>query len=187
MLNTVIPIFSTGAGAATGDFESIATVTVGSGGAANVEFTSIGTDWTHLQIRFIARASSVQFVKITLNGNTTGSNYYAHSIIGNGSTATANAWNGTSYNAIVLAASGLNTEASEFNGGVIDILDYTSTNKNKTLRWLQGFDSNGTGDIEFGSGLFSATPAAITSIKLALNSGNFTQYSHFALYGIKSA
>jgi hypothetical protein len=36
------------------DFESIATVTVGGGGAATVEFTSIPGTYQHLQIRAIA-------------------------------------------------------------------------------------------------------------------------------------
>ena len=39
-------------------YESIATVTVGSGGAANVEFTSIPGTYTHLQIRMLGRLVS---------------------------------------------------------------------------------------------------------------------------------
>ena len=39
------------------DYESIATVSVGSGGAADVEFTSIPGTYTHLQIRWIARSA----------------------------------------------------------------------------------------------------------------------------------
>ena len=39
--------------AAGGDFESIATVTVGGGGAASIEFTSIPGTYQHLQIRGI--------------------------------------------------------------------------------------------------------------------------------------
>ena len=40
-----------------GSYESIATVTVGSGGAASVEFTSIPSTYTHLQIRAIVRTN----------------------------------------------------------------------------------------------------------------------------------
>ena len=40
------------------DFESIATVSVGSGGAANVEFTSIPATFTHLQIRAILKTTT---------------------------------------------------------------------------------------------------------------------------------
>ena len=38
-----------------GSYESIQTVTVGLGGAANVEFTSIPATYTHLQIRGISK------------------------------------------------------------------------------------------------------------------------------------
>jgi len=38
-----------------GDFESIATVSVGSGGAADVTFSSIPATFTHLQIRYIVK------------------------------------------------------------------------------------------------------------------------------------
>lgn len=68
----------------------------------------------------------------------------------------------------------------------MDILDYTSTNKNKTMRTLQGMDSNGGGTISLHSGLYYGTTNAVTSIKLyAASGGNLNQYSHFALYGIK--
>jgi hypothetical protein len=59
LLNTIIGSFSTGVAPSTTSYESIATVTVGSGGsAANVEFTSIPATYTHLQIRGIARTAS---------------------------------------------------------------------------------------------------------------------------------
>ena len=41
-----------------GDFESIATVTVGSGGASSIEFTSIPGTYQHLQVRGLLRQSS---------------------------------------------------------------------------------------------------------------------------------
>jgi hypothetical protein len=75
-----------------------------------------------------------------------------------------------------------------FGGGVVDILDYASTSKNKTIRTLSGADINGAGgDLRLSSGLWFATPAAITSITLYANGGSsdFAQYSSFALYGIK--
>jgi hypothetical protein len=71
-----------------------------------------------------------------------------------------------------------------FRASVLDILDYSNTNKYKTLRALDAGDSNGSGNMEILSNLWMNT-AAITSITLTLDSGNFTQYSSFALYGIK--
>ena len=58
-----------------------------------------------------------------------------------------------------------------------------NTNKYKTVRTLNGTDSNGSGQITLVSGGYRST-SAITTV--AINSGGtFTQYSHFALYGVK--
>jgi hypothetical protein len=171
------------------DFESIATVSVGSGGAANVEFTSIPATFTHLQIRGImrdARAGTVNDGWLRFNGDT-GSNYAAHKLNGDGASATATG-----------AATKTNTEdlfrfptdnntASVFGASIIDIFDYANTNKYKTVRALSGYDANGSGVIRFSSGLWQST-SAITSIIIDSDgSVNWSQYSHFALYGIKVA
>jgi hypothetical protein len=53
---------------------------------------------------------------------------------------------------------------------------------------LTGVDINGSGgDLRFGSGLWFATPAAITSITIYAQGGSadFVTNSTFALYGIK--
>ena len=168
-------------------FESIATVTVGSGGAANVEFTSIGTDWTHLQIRAIGRATragSTDSVKLQFN-NDTGANYDQHWLYGDGSSALAAATNnaGFAYPVITTAATDL---SNTFCAMVVDILDYKNTNKYTTVRALSGYDVNGGGYVFLASGLWRNT-AAITSIKFSPGSSNWAQYSHFALYGIKAA
>ena len=69
---------------------------------------------------------------------------------------------------------------------IIDYLDYTNTNKFKTVRILQGYDGNTTGgNINFESNLWRST-SAITSIQIyAPSGGNLVQNSKFALYGIK--
>jgi len=182
--------------AAAGDFESIATVTVGSGGSSSVEFTSIAADWTHLQVRFIARANRATYgadaVKFTFNSDT-GSNYAFHCLKGDGSTAAAES--GTSETSSrIKDCVGTNNGPGAGNVGVsvLDILDYKNTNKYKTTRALAGVDINGTvagfgGVVSLNSGLWMST-SAITSIKFEVYTGiNFEQYSHFALYGIKGA
>jgi hypothetical protein len=79
---------------------------------------------------------------------------------------------------------------SGWSAGVVDILDYTDTNKYTTVRWLQGFDTNGTvagygGLVVFTSGSWMNT-AAVTSISFEVEgSRSYTEYSSFALYGIK--
>ena len=165
----------------TSSYESIETITVGSGGAANVEFTSIPSTFEHLQIRGIGRINSgSQIGYFQVNADTTATNYYVHALEGDGSTAYAYAVN------TYPRYTSLTSSASQFGTGIIDILDYKNTNKYKTFRALGGLDSNGTGTITLYSGLWKNTNA-ITSIKLIPNSGaSFTQYTSYALYGIKA-
>ena len=169
-------------------FDSIATVTVGSGGASAIEFTSIPGTYAHLQLRGIARSDRAQtqdFWEIRFNSDT-GSNYSNHLLYGDGASAYASAEANATY-AAIFYSSAANTTASVFSGSVFDILDYANTNKYKTLRGLNGMDYNGTGRIQLWSGNWRNTNA-ITSLKLTSNnSANFAQYSSFALYGIKSA
>ena len=82
---------------------------------------------------------------------------------------------------------GATSSANIFGAIVIDILDYANTSKYKTARLLGGADQNGSGEVWSHSGNWRNT-TAISSIKLLeAVTGNFVQYSHFALYGIKGA
>lgn len=171
----------------TNSFESIATVTVGAGGSSTITFSSIPSTYKHLQIRYIGRsdaATGTLNLQMTHNGDT-GSNYAWHRIFGNGTTAGAG---GSSTQALEIIAQvpGSTIGASMFGAGVIDILDYANTSKYKTSRTLGGYEDNsGSGAaIQLFSGLWQST-SAITSIALTLNTGNFIQYSTFALYGVK--
>ena len=171
----------------TNNYSSIQTVTVGSGGASSITFSSIPSTYTHLQIRAISRgtnaaandASIMQF-----NGDT-GSNYYTyHQIFGDGSSAAANSGETGSSIAYIFGSAG-SALANSFAGSILDILDYSNTNKNKTVRNLEGFDVNGSGGyIVFRSGLWINT-AAISSITLTPQTSSFAQYSSFALYGVR--
>jgi hypothetical protein len=168
-------------------FESIATVTV-STAVSSISFTSIPATYKHLQIRYLSRSSRAttsDSVGMQLNTNT-GSNYARHFLAGDGATASAGASTSATQMTVAMSAAANNT-SGVFGVGVIDILDYTSTDKNKTIRTLSGIDNNGDGTVQLGSGLFFATPAAVTSILFNVQSGsaNFQQYSQFALYGVK--
>jgi len=169
-----------------GSYESIATVSVGSGGASSVEFTSIPGTYTHLQIRAICKNNSTSTgddsIAIQFNSDT-GSNYSGHALYGSGSAVSAfgsaNMVNG--YAGLCNRSNA--SFASMFTTNVIDILDYANTNKYKTVRSLGGADQNGSGGIIFNSGNWRST-SAVTSIKLFISGQNFVQYSHFALYGV---
>ena len=167
----------------TNSYESISTTTLGST-TASVTFSSISSAYTHLQIRCIARDSSTPAVlDLQFNGDT-GSNYARHALYGDGVSATSAASTTQTYMRAGDIASSSST-AGVFGAYVIDILDYTSTNKNKTVRMFGGIDNNGGGTINLRSSLWYATPAAVTSITLFITGSSFATNSSFALYGIK--
>lgn len=168
------------------DYESISTVTVGAGGSTTISFTSIPSTYKHLQIRCLSRnnsAAGASSVSIGFNSDTT-SSYTTHLLVGDGTSASVDASTVLTKN-YSQATTGSNSATSVFGAQIVDILDYTNTNKYKTLRALSGFDSNGDGTIRLGSSLWTNT-SAISSIQIYNYGGSdFIQYSHFALYGIK--
>ena len=168
-------------------YESIATTTVGAGGTSTITFSSIPSTYKHLEIRSLGANSATnnQYVKLIFNSDT-GANYAEHHLSGNGTTANGGSNtslnNGGFYWGMGLPGTLL---SNVFGGGITSILDYTNTNKYKTVRSFDGFEGNGSGGVEIVSNLWQST-SAITSITLTVNGGNnFRQYSQFALYGIK--
>jgi hypothetical protein len=166
----------------TTSYESIATVTVGGAGTSTFDFTSIPSTYKHLQLRIICKSSGGSQVSLRFNSDTA-SNYSEHQLVGDGSSATAYGGANTS-----LAPQGQTaTTSNTFGAFIIDILDYGSTSKYKTVRGLNGADMNGSGQIGLYSNLWRST-SAITDITVLADSGkSFDQYSSFALYGIKGS
>ena len=170
-------------------YESIATVTVGSGGSSTISFTSIPATYTHLQIRGIGRSleanTGLDVIYVRFNSDT-GSNYSWHQLFGSGNSASADPGTSTSFMRGGLIT--LNSEAADiFGSSIIDILDYANTNKYKTIRSLSGGEYN---NVRGGIGLFSGSwrnTNTITAITLQPSGANFAQYTQFALYGIKGA
>ena len=171
-----------------GSYESIATVDVGSGGSANIDFTSIPTTYQHLQIRGMVRLASSSSNRWTYmrfgNGTIdTGTNYSVHGILGNGTSATIGEIGASTSSMPVGNVPTAAQSSSVFGTFVIDILDYADTNKYKTIRTLIGYDNNGSGVVSFTSGNWRST-AAINTIRLFGSGENTVQYSSFALYGV---
>lgn len=160
-------------------YESIATTTVGAGGTSSIDFTSIPNTYTHLQIRaFYKTGTQYDNLGLTLNSDT-GNNYAQHQIGGYG-TVFATATTSTSNPNLLITTSATST----FAVGIIDILDYANTNKYKTMRSLNGADENSSGYIILRSALWQNTNA-ITSISISKSGQTISQYSSFALYGVK--
>lgn len=171
-----------------GAYESIATITVPSGGAASISFIGIPQTYAHLQLRFFAgtnRSAPIyrDSYKIQYNSDTAG-NYSNHELYGDGSSAGAGS--GTSQTYLLGGTIGA---GGYFGVSIADILEYSNTNIYKTNRCLSGVSDNtgGYGLVDFRSGNWRST-SAITSITLTTGVGTaFTQYTQAALYGIKGA
>jgi hypothetical protein len=173
-----------------GDFESIATVTVGSP-VSTITFSSIPSTYTHLQIRALAKTNkatdNADDVFVRFNSDTT-DNYPFHRLRGNGATVdAAGDPTGSGFtNILIPTCVGVTSKTNVFGAIVIDILDYANTNKYKTLRALSGMDANeAPAWASLSSGLWMNS-AAISTVALTPGAGTtFSQYSHFALYGIR--
>lgn len=174
------------AGGLVGDFESIATVTVGSGGASTIEFTSIPATYASLHLRGVLRSSTAATNAVTptltVNGSA-GTNYAQHELAGSGSAASAYGA-ADAAGVIMLEHPAAAAAANIFGAVAIDILDYASTSKYKTFRMFIGADRNGAGVVGLTSGLWKST-SAITTVTLT-SPDNFVQHSTVALYGVKA-
>lgn len=150
----------------------IDSVTVGAGGVSSVSFTSIPSTYQHLQIRgFVADNATNSNFEMSFNGS---AGTKAHRLMGDGTSATSDYYNST-----VIYAERTDTGQFVF---ITDLLDYTSTSINKTIRTLAGGDNNGAGRVGLWSGFINST-SAITSLSIAPTASNFPQYSKISLYG----
>ena len=170
--------------APSGAYESIATVTA-SGSSSTITFSSIPQTYQHLQIRGIAKSpNGAPALVIQYNGDSS-VNYKSHYLEGSGATAYAGVGGTNTYGYLGYPTPS-SANSSMFSASIIDILDYTNTNKYKTTRSLSGYDTNNTvnGYMDLFSNLWMST-SAITSITLSIQSELFVANSQFALYGIK--
>ena len=185
MIGSLIGIIaSSGGAAAGGDYESIATVTLGSA-ASSISFSSIPSTYQHLQLRFMIKSGSTNNdFSIGANGSFAITNSSSHGLIGNGSSASAGAWTSQGYISLTNSPNLVSSfPSSSVGSGIMDVLDYQNTNKTKVFRTLWGSDQNGAGFIALNSGSLNTT-SAITQLDL-FNGYNWAAGSTFALYGIK--
>ena len=165
-------------------YEAIATVEVGSGGAANIEFTSIPATYTDLCLVSSVRTSRGAYhesLTMTFNGAST--NRTNRRLYGDGATR-----NSTSDTLMYGSqASGSTATASTFGSSTIYIPNYTSSN-NKSSSEEGVSENNATNAFaELNANLWSST-AAINQITLTPeNGGTIQQYSTATLYGIKNS
>jgi len=168
-------------------YEAIATVTVGSGGAANVEFTSIPGTYTDLLVKWSARSvADTADQSLTFNGSTSGySMKLARALDGNITGSEGNSGQSSDTRA------GYNPKSSytanTFGNGELYIPNYAgSSNKSLMIDSVAENNSSAAYLMQIHAGLW-ANSAAITSMKFTPATGNYAQYSIFYLYGIKNS
>ena len=185
-MSLILGILDSGAAAGGGTaYESIATAT-GTGSSGSITFSSIPATYKHLQVRcnFFGTAYNTPVTTVRLNGDT-GSNYAWHNMRGTGTSVVANS--GASAVNMRLMPGSPDIDTNYGHVAIIDVIDYASTTKNKTMRAMAGTDGSSyfaAGLIGLGSGHWRNTNA-VTSLTIFMDSGNFSTNSTFALYGIK--
>ena len=166
-----------------GAMESIATITVGSGGASSISFSDIPGGFQHLQVRIVALMNGANQAVWTRFNDDSAANYSCHFLYGTGVAAAA----GSRLSDGGIDAIFQPTSSGKEFCGVIDILDYANTSKHKVIRVLHGSDSNGAGYVGINSGSWRNTNA-ITKIHLSdqIGSSSFNQHTTAALYGLRA-
>jgi hypothetical protein len=160
-------------------------------GSNTIDFTSIPQTYTHLQLRISARSTwtggNQSNIYVGINGNTTTTNYAAHTLYGDGASGLSQGFtssSGIGYYVGYWALPTANATANIFGSVILDILDYTSTTKNKVGKFIYGNDRNGTGVVGLGSSMFMQTDA-VTSLTIGADI-LLTAGSTADLYGITS-
>ena len=163
-------------------FIKIASVTVGSGGASSIDFTSIPSTYTDLCVKFSLRAGSNN-CNLRFNGSSAAS-YGQKTLRGTGSAVdTYYSVNSGATEIYFQALSSTSDTANTFSNVELYIPNYAgSTNKSCSLDGVG--ENNGTTTYSnLIAGLWSNT-AAITQVSVL---SSFVQYSTATLYGIKNS
>jgi hypothetical protein len=164
-------------------YQLIETVTVGSGGAASIEFTGIPQDGVDLVLKFSVRVvgagSGFKDYSLHLNGETTGTNYGYTQLLGTGS-------NDVSYSGpesrFTMEINDPSSTSNTFSNSSVYFSNYTSSVAKSVSIDSVGENNATSGRQEITAGSWNNT-AAITSITLK-HSSNTAQYSTASLYKI---
>jgi len=165
-------------------YVAIATTTVGSGGAANITFSSIPQTYTDLLVLLSARSEGTDGDSFfTINANS-GANYSYRRLSLSDNTVTTNSSSGATggYWAFIPPS----TYTSNTFGNVsLYIPNYTSSN-NKSFSVDGVSETNSTNTVSrLVAGLWAQT-SAITSLEFTTYGADLEQYSTATLYGIKN-
>lgn len=165
----------------------IASNTVGAGGAASVNFTSIPSTYTDLVVKASVRTSfSGTEGSLIIGFNSSLANFTLMMLRGSGAAASSFTRTTFSENRIAYINS-VGGTASTFSNVEIYVPNYAGSN-NKSISVDGVQEANATTAYSvLTAGLWSQT-AAINALNFTVGSGdNFAQYTTFTLYGISNA
>lgn len=168
-------------------YYSIASYVAPTGNAGSLILDNIPQTYTHLQIRITARStySSANDLVYFWNAPVGITSSQWHNLYGDG----ANPYSGNGTAAVYAGPFPAATSTSNtFGSAIVDILDYSNTNKLKTWRSFFGYDTSGAGTVGIWSGMWLGSTNAISSIRVNFgNGGSFAAGSRLDVYGIKGA
>lgn len=172
-------------------FTKIATVTVGSGGASSIDFSSISSSYTDLCVLLSVRSNHTggnDDWYLRVNGVSTGGTYSNRGLYGNG--ASASSWSytgGTSGAQIYGGWENESTNTNIFTSIQIYFPNYANTSYNKSISWegVQEYNST-TAYAYMGAGLYASTNA-ISRVTLTSWNSTYAQYTTATLYGISNS
>lgn len=153
---------------------------------ASVTFSSLPANYNHFKIVWKARgdnANTTQYLYCQLNGNT-GASYTWQNVKGNSSSAVGDASTGGVAQIVVGVLTTAGSVSAQYNSGGEITFPYATDTTNRNQVYAVGnamYNTTlGVAGVYGGSGTFGA---AITSIKLYPQAGNFTAGGLFSLYG----
>ena len=170
-------------------YQLISSVTVGSGGAASMGFTSIPATYTDLKLVISSRTTEANYYSnllMTFNGSSA-ANYSFLRFIGIGSGTSTDGPFTSQTNIYIGETDGSTATANTFGSFDLYIPNYAgSTYKSISVDKVMENNSSSLNILGFVAASWSNT-AAINRITLTPASGNFVEYSTAYLYGISNA
>ena len=163
-------------------YEAIATVTVGSGGASSINFTSIPATYTDLSV-FISARSTGADPNIMIRFNSSSSNFSQIRLYSDGGTLVS----AGTYGEWSAWATASTFTASTFGNSLVYMPTYTSANP-KSFSGDGTSENNSTTNYQTLNAALWNDTSAITSISFIMGSSfNFAEHSTATLYGIKNS
>jgi hypothetical protein len=164
----------------------IASSTVGSGGAANITFSSIASTYTDLLIKVSARTTDTSGnwtqLYASFNGTSVTTNWTNKSLYGLGTAASSYTSTSNELGWAVAA----NATANTFSNTDVYIPNYAGSN-NKSMASDGVTENNAASALIILDANTWANTSAITSITITPSTGTLVQYSTAYLYGVKNA